>query len=169
MASEPLRRSERDLWYVEVGGRVFGPYELARLKAFVDEGRVTPASLVCEHELGPFRPAAERPELDALFAPKAPAESALAVRPLLVIAELKSLSAEHFERALGAYGETVRVRPEMWLIRARLAAPALRNALSRRLSGSDHLMVIEAPLEKAAWFNLDGDLDRRLRRVWGDG
>jgi hypothetical protein len=152
MASEPLRRSEREVWYVEVGGRVFGPYELARLKAFVDEGRVTPASQLAERPEGPFRPAAERPELDALFAPKAPADSA-----------------EHFERALGAYGETVRVRPEMWLIRARLAAPALRNALSRRLSGSDHLMVIEAPLEKAAWFNLDGDLDRRLRRVWGDG
>jgi hypothetical protein len=167
MAAEPLRRS--DPWYVEAMGRVWGPYDLARLKAFVDEGRVTPASQLADRPEGPFRPAAERPELDALCAPKAPAESALAARPLLVIAELKSLSAEQFERALGAYGETVRVRPEMWLIRARLAAPALRNALSRRLSGTDHLMVIEAPLEKAAWFNLDGDLDRRLRRVWGEG
>lgn len=169
MIREPLRPLERAVWYVEVSGRVWGPYDFARLKAFVDEGRVTPASQVAERPEGPFRPAAERMELDALFAPKAPAETALAARPLLVIAELVSLTAESFERTLAAYGETVRVRPEMWLIRARLAAPAFRNALSRRLTGSDHLMVIEAPLEKAAWFNLDGDLDRRLRRLWGEG
>jgi hypothetical protein len=42
----------------------------------------------------------------------------------------------------------------------------LRNALSRRLRDGDALLVVEAPLERTAWFNLDQVSEQDLRRLW---
>ena len=55
---------------------------------------------------------------------------------------------------------------DLWLVRARTGASALRNALTRRIGSDDALMVVEAPLEQAAWFNLAGDADRTMRQLW---
>ena len=59
-----------------------------------------------------------------------------------------------------------RIRPGVWLLRAAMTPSALRNALSRRLGAADVLLVVEAPLAQAAWFNLDGEADRALRSLW---
>jgi hypothetical protein len=85
----------------------------------------------------------------------------------LVWAELASLSAEPFEALIARYGAVVAIRPTVWLVQARCDAAALRNALSRRLTGADALIIVHAPLDHAAWFNLDSAAERRLRQVWG--
>jgi hypothetical protein len=91
------------------------------------------------------------PSLD----PAPVASSAAPLRPFLVWADLASLSAEQFEALLTRYGAMVAIRPGLWLLQGPLAAAALRNALSRRLTGADALMIVHAPLDQAAWFNLD--------------
>ena len=58
------------------------------------------------------------------------------------------------------------IRPGLWLVQARTNASTLRNLLSRRLGEADALLVVEAPLEQAAWFNLEPARDRELRRMW---
>jgi hypothetical protein len=93
--------------------------------------------------------------------------SAAPTRPLLVWADLESLSADQFEALLARYGAVVAIRPPVWLVQARCDAAALRNALSRRLTGADALIIVHAPLEQAAWFNLDSAAERGLRQVWG--
>ncbi|WP_174300147.1 hypothetical protein [Caulobacter sp. S45] len=87
-------------------------------------------------------------------------------RPVLVWAQLSAASAPNFLAILGAAGPGVTIRPGLWLVQARTNAATLRNLLSRRLSDADTLLVVEAPLEQVAWFNLEPARDRELRRLW---
>lgn len=171
-------------WYVQAAGRVWGPYSQARLEAFVDEGRVAAETLVGPSAEGPFLPAVRQARLHRLFGDAEPeADGPLAAalpsarqsprtpepagqpRPLLVWTALAG-RAERLEEALAAHGPFVRIGPDLWLVRARLGPAPLRNALSRRLGPADRLMVVEAPLAQAAWFNIEGETDRTLRQLW---
>ncbi len=87
-------------------------------------------------------------------------------RPLLVWADLSGEAARTFPAVLAAFGPGVAVRPGLWLIQARMSAPALRNLLSRRLGPADALLIVEADLDRAAWFNVEPARDRELRRLW---
>lgn len=163
-------------WWLKAGERVYGPYAQARLPQFLQEGRLAATSLLGRSAEGPFMPATAWPELTPMFAepagedpfvdphpdPSGPAEA----RPLLVLAALRETSADGLEQALLAHGPAERVRGTLWLCRARMGASALRNALSRRLSPAEFLLVAEADLAHAAWFNLDGETDRALRKLW---
>jgi hypothetical protein len=90
-------------------------------------------------------------------------------RPLLVFAQLTSVAPATFNAALARLGACAQVRPDLWLVRSSLGAAALRNLLSAHLTGGDSLLVVEAPLEQAAWFNLAPAHDRDLRRLWSGG
>jgi hypothetical protein len=98
-----------------------------------------------------------------------PSTSGASSRPLVVWADLASLGADAFQALLCRYGEVVAIRPTVWLVQARCDPAHLRNALSRRLTGADALMIVHAPLDHAAWFNLDTAAERRLRQLWGGG
>ena len=160
-------------WYVQAAGRVWGPYPSSRLEAFAAEGRVTPATSVSPRAEGPFAPARDHRDLRPLFGsdqqPASTSSRGGALRPLVVWGDLKSLSPERFETVLAAYGAFAPIRPGLWLIQARLEPAALRNALSRRLRGEDALLVVEAALDRAAWFNLGGSAERALRHLWAAG
>ena len=173
-------------WYVQAAGRVWGPYPEARLESFVAEGRIAAGTLIAPTADGPFHPAARQARLHRLFGddepeggepaeePRAqrPVEAAATagpVRPLLVWAQVQGRRAERFEQRLAIHGPFVRIGEALWLVRAREGAAALRNALTRRLEAVDGLMVVEAPLDRAAWFNLDGETDRTLRQLWTNG
>ncbi len=112
------------------------------------------APVALEREAEPARPA------PAMLADAGP------VRPVLVWAQLSAASAPNFLAILGAAGPGVTIRPGLWLVQARTNAATLRNLLSRRLGDADALLVIEAPLEQVAWFNLEPARDRELRRLW---
>ena len=184
------------MWYVKAASGVWGPYPEARVSAFVAEGRVRADTPVSPWAQGPFAPAAANPEFSDLFEARAvpsarevkadrraagggaaaamlqitaPAPAPVqpaALRPLLVWAELSAQSTPGFHSALAATGAGVTIRRGLWLVQASMGAAALRNHLSRTLTGSDALLVVEVALEQAAWFNLDPARDRELRRLW---
>jgi hypothetical protein len=118
----------------------------------------------------PTPSAPSKPEMQPAPSPKLdtpePSPSTAPTRPLLVCAGLTSLTADLFEALLGRYGAVVAVRPTVWLVQARCDPATLRNAVSRRLTGADALVIVHAPLDQAAWFNLDSAAERRLREVW---
>jgi hypothetical protein len=170
--------------YVLAGGRVWGPYGRERIDGFVAEGRVGPATPVGDHPEGPFQPAGRHPGLAALFgeAPRserAQSQAAASVssaaapagleRALVVWASLPAHRVESFEQLLGAFGPWTGLGAGLWLVRSRMGASALRNGLTRRLTQDDALLVVEAPLEQAAWFNLAGGGEPALRRLWTSG
>lgn len=168
------RKPRGEGYYVVAGGRVWGPYGRERIDGFVAEGRVAASTPVGDNPEGPFQAASRHPSLSALFGrpASAPVEAQPAIaaqRALIVWAELSAPELESFEQMLGAHGPMAALGPGLWLVRARLGASALRNALTRRLSREDSLLVIEAPLEQAAWFNLAGGDEPALRRLWLSG
>jgi len=89
-------------------------------------------------------------------------------RAMVVWADLASLTPVRFEAVLAAYGPYTAIRPGLWLVQARMSPSALRNALSRRLRTEDALLVMQAPLEHVAWFNLAPTAERDLRHLWGN-
>ncbi len=130
--------------------------------------RARTAAAAAPAPLMPNRPA---PVLapDVREAEPAAAHPAAALRPLLVWAQLSASSMGAFQAALQTVGPGAAIRPGLWLVQGRLSAAALRNRLSRHLSATDVLLVVQAPRDQAAWFNLDPDRDRELRRVWAPG
>lgn len=193
MAARSQPSAGAGAWWVQAGGKVWGPYALARVEAFVAEGRVAAETLMAQAEAGPFGPAARQAGLSRLFGEPEPAPERASerapepapveaphrhpaaraaantapARPLLVWAALTGQKTERFEQLLAAYGDFVRVGPGLWLVRAPFEPAALRNVMTRRLDSTDSIMVMEAPLDRAAWFNLDGETDRTLRQLWG--
>ncbi|HTK35043.1 MAG TPA: hypothetical protein VL358_07110 [Caulobacteraceae bacterium] len=168
------------VWFVQAAGKVWGPYPEARIEAFVAEGRVAAETLLAPAAEGPFHPAGRHGGLHRLFgddpaveeaaaAPEGQAAPAYAPQParaLMVWTGLKSQGPDRFEQALALHGPFVRIGADLWLVRTRLGPQALRNALTRRLDAADRLIVVEAPLDQVAWFNLDRDADRTLRQLW---
>ena len=170
--------SASHLWYVQASGQVWGPYTEARMVGFVAEGRVAALTPVSPWRDGPFAPAAEMMDLAALRRPPTPAPKPPAaapgativsgpVRPLLVWATLSAGTAGRFQAALSAHGSVAGLRPGLWLVQARTDAAGLRNALSRGLAADETLLVVEAPLDRTAWFNLAQSAERELRQFWG--
>ena len=166
-------------WWLKAGDRIYGAYALPDLADYLRQGRLAGSSLLGDDPEGPFAPAATWPALARLFEPtreavvpsretQPEAPSPAAARPLLVLAALRDTAPETVEAALLTFGPCIRVKGALWLSRARLPAAGLRNALSRRLGPAEFLLVVEADLTSAAWFNLDGDIDRALRRLWGE-
>ncbi len=102
----------------------------------------------------------------AIAAQSAVPVAAGAGRPLLVWASVGPAGLEPFEQLLAIHGPQVRLGPGLWLVRARMPAAGLRNALTRRLRGAEALLVVEASMADAAWFNLDGEVDRAARDLW---
>lgn len=182
-----MTASPSHMWYVRAAEGVWGPYPESRIAAFVAEGRVAGETPLSPWAAGPFTPAKANAEFAAFFEPRpahaAPAQPRAAPspaaplqapeapadgprRPVLVLAEIGEASAPGFHAALAAMGPGVTIRPGLWLVLSGEGAAALRNRLSRRLGAADTLLVVEAPLEQAAWFNLEPARDRELRRLW---
>lgn len=178
-------------WWLQAAGKLYGPYSEGQLTEFLAQGRLALGSLMARAPEGPFAPAGTWPALAGLFAPPDPfaqepprpevrpaapaAEVASAVagpaaeRSLLVLAGLRDTTAAALEAQLLTFGACVRVKGTLWLCKARLPAAGLRNALSRRLGADEFLLVLEAEQAAAAWYNLDGETDRALRRLWAAG
>lgn len=54
-------------WRINVSGQVYGPYTGHQIKAFADEGRIAPHSIVQAGEQGPWITAIDDPVLGQLF------------------------------------------------------------------------------------------------------
>jgi hypothetical protein len=108
--------------------------------------------------------AAERPEPSATPAPREATPGTGPLRILVIWAAVDPERLPAFHAVLGGLGAGVTVQPGLWLVQARAAPAAVRNALSRRLAAADQLLVVEATLDQAAWFNLPRDRD--IRALW---
>lgn len=67
--------------HVAIGGQQYGPYDMEQCRQMVDAGQLTPQTLVWKNGLANWTPAEQVPELQPLFAPKAPAMPPLPPTP----------------------------------------------------------------------------------------
>jgi hypothetical protein len=161
-------------WRINVSGQVYGPYSGHQIKAFAEEGRVAPHSIVQADERGPWITAIDDPVLAQLFAkpfgqaslPKADTGADTASANFVVIADLRTGSAT-FELALAKLGENYRLSSQAWLLHTAHTVGAVRNELVQHVGSLDGIFVIDASRGgKTAWFNLGPEADAKIRKVW---
>ena len=161
-------------WFVNIGGRVFGPYSKAQMSDFVQEERVRSTSVVKRGEAGEWMQAAVEPQLgqlfieDAVAAPPPPAPMVErhkdgAAGNVVVIGHFRSRSADALERALAQFGEVLFISPGAWMLRTNLAIGVLRNDLVKFLGASDRLFIVDGKRGKVTWSNFGPSEEARLR------
>lgn len=167
------------MWRINVSGQVYGPYTGHQIKAFAEEGRLAPHSIVQSGEQGPWITAIDDPVLGQLFAQESkplPAAKPITAQPqttaaaeaanFVVIADLKSRGTGHFEATLNKLGANYRLNPSVWIVHTEHTAAGLRNELVPHLGNTDTLVIIDATRGKTAWFNLGPEADAKIRKVW---
>jgi hypothetical protein len=176
-------------WIISAGGRTFGPYEKAQLRAFAAEGRLARQSMVAHAGETEFRKASDDPELTDLFELPKPEQDADIVRSLrreptigfgrsdensraegpshfVIIADLKSGSIARLEETIATLGHSFAILPQAWLLSSNETVNTIRNTLTPQLGKLDMLFVVDARNNKAAWFNFGPEADARIRRLW---
>ncbi|HVV26673.1 MAG TPA: DUF4339 domain-containing protein [Rhizomicrobium sp.] len=174
-------------WTINAGGRLYGPYNLKQMEGFRAENRLAHHSLVSRAGEGQFRPAAEHPELRALFQPAARSpEAAGASEPtvarrfgshseskvtngpghFVIVSDMKSGSIPLLEEAIHSLGQAHRLGPQAWVLSAAASVNVIRNKLIEKLGKLDTLFIVDAVHDKAAWFNFGPETDTRIRKMW---
>jgi hypothetical protein len=170
-ASEALN----GMWRVNVSGQVYGPYSGHQLKAFADEGRIAPHSIVQAGERGPWITAIDDPVLGQLFVKpvfekEPPAFDSTIDAPsanFVIVADLKARGSGQFESTLAKLGDWHRVSSQVWLLHSDCTAGTIRNELVPHLGSTDTLFIADASRGgKTAWFNMGPEADAKIRKVW---
>lgn len=172
----PERVSAGQQWWVQVRGQAYGPYSFEQLTAFVEEGRIRPATMVSDKPetgwtearrvgglMSPLRAAEPQQSVTATIGSAAAADSAANV---FVHAEIFSGAWNPFMAALESMGTVCDLAPGLWLVRTRFSAGVIRNTLSQTLERGDRFVVIDATRDRFAWFNLGPEVDVRIGKVW---
>ena len=161
-------------WFVNFGGKVFGPYPIEKMTEFVQEERVRATSVVKSGDAGQWMQAAVEPQLGKLFivdsAPEPPPAPAslerrkeAAVGNVIVIGHFRTRSVEAFARALTQFGDVVALTPSAWMLKTNLAIGILRNDLVKFLGASDRLFIVDGKRGKVTWSNFGPSEEARLR------
>ena len=180
MSAQP-RFSDDDghAWWVQVQGQAYGPYPPAQMRAFVEEGRVKPHTLVSVQREGGWRAAKDAGLIDndhaahvndapppVLRGPSEPVQDDARLSNMAIWGELPGGGEDHVQRTLEAFGASARVGANLWVLRTVHPVSAVRAAIASGLSVGERCLVIDASRGRLAWSNLGLDSESSLRRVW---
>jgi hypothetical protein len=175
-----MSETQQTGWFVNSGGKVFGPYSMVQMTDFAHEDRLRSTSVVRFGETGEWMQAAVEPQLGRLFHADtvpvgpppvssldqrkdgAPSKDTGAVN-VVIIGHFRSRSVETFERALGQFGEVVDLTPSSWMLRTEIPIGILRNDLVKFLGASDRLFMVDGKRGKVTWSNFGPSEEARLR------
>ena len=163
-AAAPVRAASTGQWWVQVRGRMYGPYTMEQLCAFFAEGRVRPTTPVSNDPGGAWVEARKAIGLMAPLRAGEPANDAAA--NVIVHAEIASGCWTAFMDALESMGSVCDLAPGLWLLRTPFSAGAIRNTLSQTLKRGDRFVVVDSSHDRLAWFNLGPEVDVRIAKVW---
>lgn len=175
-----MSEAQRSDWFVNSGGKVFGPYSADQMAEFVQQDRLRSTSVVRFGESGEWMQAAVQPQLGKLFdadvVPAPPPSVAplerrkeLTAANVFIVGHFRSRSVDTFERALAGFGEVVAITPSAWMLRSNLAIGVLRNDLVKFLGASDRLFVVDGKNGKVTWSNYGPSEEARLRKFLAMG
>jgi hypothetical protein len=179
-----------ETWTISFGAKVYGPYTTGQMRAFYNEGRLAPHSLVARAGDDQFHPAGEDPDLAALFPsssypdqappPSPRVESQPAQEPrrfgqeaetgertrFVIIADMKSGSISALEEEIFKLGQAFRFMPQAWVVTSEVSLSTIRHAVVQKLGKLDTIFVVDTVRDRAAWFNFGPEADSRFRRMW---
>lgn len=162
---------QSDAWWVNVGGKSYGPYAFAEMERFIAEGRLTGASQIGSSPVGDWRLAREIEPLAALLYPAAsPAEPASgapgAGGEANMIVYLEQNGSRRLIGHLAALGPFVEISPSLVLLRTHHTVGRVRTVMSTVMGPYDRLLVIDASRNRAAWHNLGPEAEATFRALW---
>jgi hypothetical protein len=175
MPSRPA--GEDPSWHVRVQEMTYGPYRFAQMQAFITEGRVKAHTGIGRSAQGPFTPAHTHAELAGLLAaPAAPKVDPEAGRRatidtdspanFVVVADIRSGFVDAFAAQLEGFGLVARASENVWVLRARTSAAALRRGLAQQVRPGDKFMIVDASRDRLSWFNFGPQNDVAIRNTW---
>jgi hypothetical protein len=166
-------------WFVNSGGKVFGPYTTSQMTDFVQDERLRSTSVIKFGDAGEWMQAAVEPQLGRLFhhdgitapPPVGPIErrKETTAANVVIIGHFRSRSVETFERALGEFGEVLALTPSSWMLRTDIAIGILRNDLVKFLGASDRLFMVDGKNGKVTWSNFGPSEEARMRKFVAAG
>ncbi len=173
-ADSPLDLSKLDpmVWRILSRGEAHGPYNLAQVRSYIENGRIGPGTRISANQDAPFLPALHQPQLAPVFEQLNAmriAERAKASNFVIVIrSELDDLNEAraHASKALNTVGKFAETMPGVYILRAAIRVNQLRTALTKDSDSPFQMMIAEAPDGRLGWHGLDSTMDSRLRNIW---
>jgi len=157
--SQSAAPSDDDHYFLNIGGRIYGPYGPDRVRSFLGEGRINASTLIARSRVGPFHPADEALDdaiKDFKIANARPTQ-------FLLAGQFGAAGDAIVEDTLLSMGAATPIAAGLWLLTARVSSAEVRNRLSARLGRDDVFVVAKIDGRDTAWFNLGGDVDGALR------
>lgn len=159
-----------DLWWVQVKGQTYGPYDDQELQRFVAEGRIKPHTELSQSPTGPWKSAET---MGVTPAPQAKAElrgpvteEDARIANMMVWGDLPAGGGDHIDSTLDQFGAYARVAADLWVLRTIHPVAAVRAAIAAGLKPGERFLVVDASRGRLAWSNLGLDSETGLRRVW---
>ncbi len=158
-------------WYIQVDEQAYGPFDDNTLWQYMQEGRVSPQSLISQGPHKKFQPVSADAALMSWFA-QIPQAAPMQQEPehmetaFMIMGEIRSGKGMEFMQSLQNLGPTQRLGTSVWLLRARTNAQTLMNTLSQPLGSEDRLFVLDSFANETAWFNLSPEMDTQIANLW---
>jgi hypothetical protein len=181
-------------WYVSAQNQTFGPYSHEQMKAFAQDRRLAPQSLVRIGEDGAYVAASSHAALARCFdanglqsgetgsARKASSDPAgavaVATAPLatvpaegqvsnfLILVQVRAGSQRDFEAAMKQLGAFFRLNAHVWMLQSERNANTIKMTLSPHVGSQDQLLVVDAARNRLAWHNISVHDASRMRELW---
>lgn len=170
-ANDPLDLSEIDprIWRVLVQDDVYGPYTLGQVRSFVEEGRVTPQTMIARGDGAAFAAACDEPRIRPLFEtakPDQPSEQPAGPANHVIILQTEAETRDHIIAVLNEFGEFSEIMSGVFLLSTSHRTAKLREALSKVVGDEDHILIVNASDDRLAWLGLRPDIGEHVRTVW---
>ena len=175
-------------WYVSAQNRTFGPYSHEQMKAFAQDRRLAPQSLVRRGEDGAFVPADSHAALVRFFEPNGLQSGEMVAAPhpaseervqtaapvpadgeasnFVLIVQIKALAIREFEGALKSLGPSFRLNAQTWLLQSDRSANAIKLLLGPLVGAQDQMLIVDAGRNRLAWHNITVFDASRMRDMW---
>lgn len=168
---EPAQR----IWYIQVDGQAYGPFDDRTLWQYMTEGRVSAQSLISQAPNTGYRPVSADPSLMSWLGqipsletmhPNAGSAVHAKATVFIIMGEIRSGRGMDFMQTLQSLGPTQRLGTTVWLLKAQTDAQTLRDILSQPLGADDRLFVLDSFENQTAWFNLSPEMDQQIEALW---
>jgi hypothetical protein len=179
-------------WYVNAKNQTFGPYSHEQMKAFAQERRLAPQSLVRMGEDGSFVTAESHAALVRYFEPNglqsgdtvverkatapvagAPIQAPVATVPadgqvsnFVVVVQVRAGAMREFEAGLKLLGPSFRLNSQTWLLQSERSANTIKMTLSPHIGSQDQMLIVDAGRNRLAWHNITVFDASRMRDIW---
>ena len=85
---------------------------------------------------------------------------------IMIVTDVISRPTVRLEGAIVAFGPTLRLTSQTWLLNSSEPVSSILRALLKHIGSVDKIFVADCTSNKAAWYNYGPEFESRLRQQW---